>query len=78
MKTLQKVHTSLLISLAINYNNGILIAGGRDKSFSVWKSNMSNKVDEVDFTLQFRRENAHNNSCINSVDITQMNNNQKK
>ena len=67
MKTLQKVHTSGVSSLAINYNNGILIAsGGRDNSFSVWKSNMSNKVDEVDFTLQFRRENAHNN-WINSI-----------
>ena len=48
-------------SLAINYNNGILIAGSGDNSISVWKSNMSNKADEVDFTLQFRRENAHSN-----------------
>ena len=77
MKTLQKVHTDTVISLAINYNNGILIAGSLDKSFSVWKSNMSNKVDEVDFTLQFRRENAHNNNGIISVAITQMNNQKK-
>ena len=76
MKTLQKVHTARVNSLAINYyNNGILIAGSSDESFSVWKSNISNKVDEVDFTLKFRRENAHNN-WINSVAI--MMNNQKK
>ena len=61
MKTLQKVHTDCVNSLAINYNNGILIAGSGDKSFSVWKSNISNKDDEVDFTLQFRRENSHLN-----------------
>ena len=77
MKTLQTVHTKYISSLAINYNNGILIAGSYDNSFSVCKSNMSNKVDEVDFTLQFRRENAHND-CILLVDITQMNNNLKK
>ena len=70
MKTLQNVHTSCIKSLAINYNNGILIAsgGGYDNSFSVWKSNMSNKVEDIDFTLKFIRENAHNN-CINSVAI---------
>ena len=68
MKILQKVHTDRVRSLAINYNNGILIAGSWDKSLSVWKSNISNKVDEVDFTLQFRRENAHNDYII-SVDM---------
>ena len=72
MKTLQNVHTDVVRSLVINYNNGILIAGSCDNSFSVWKSNMSNKVDEVDFTLQFRRENAHNN-YINSVDMMMKN-----
>ena len=77
MKTLKKVYTNYISSLAINYNTGILIVGSQDKSFSVWKSNMSNKIDEVDFTLQFRRENAHNNSYITSVAITQMNNQKK-
>ena len=72
MKTLQKVHTYTVNSLAVNYNNGILIAGSGDKSFSMWKSNMSNKIDEVDFTLQFRREKAHS-GYISSVAVQKNN-----